>query len=511
MRPIVYLTIWANEDLTNNLFHLCYTDGMFGVQARTLVADTNSNIAMKRCLTVFIILAMLIPYINGCALYEPQKREPDKDLLPQAYSVSPNSWDPGLRWWESFGDAQLNEFIEEALGQNFSLQQSWARLQQARALAVKSGAALYPDLALGAGASWRRHQSAVAGQADEEYSLGLSSSYEIDLWGRIRSERQAALLSADASREDLNAAAMSLSANVATRWIGLISLRLQKQLLRQQLEANQIMQELVELRFRKSLASALDVFQQRQLVEQSRAQLPLVEQAEHQLRDELALLLGRSAFALPLIRAESLKVPEDLPPAGLPAQLLTDRPDIRGALKRLEAADWNVSAARADRLPSINLSADAAYQADDLSRLFDNWILNLAAGMTAPLLDGRRRAAEVRRLQAVVAENLAAYRQTVLNAIREVEDALISEVKLREHLERLEAQLDAAQKALEEARERYRNGLIDYLPVLTQLLAVQNLERTRIQRKADVLTARIDLYRSLGGTWTEELVQRSEQ
>jgi len=446
--------------------------------------------------------------MNGCALYEPNQREPEKRLLPAAFSIAPNQWDPARRWWEAFDDPQLNTLIEEALGHNFSLQQSWARLQQAQALAVRSGATLYPDLTLGAGASSQRSQKTTAETVDR-YSLGLTSSYEVDLWGRIRSGRQAALFSAMASREDLNTAAITLSANVATRWIGIISQRMQKRLVKQQLEANLILQELVELRFRKSLASALDVFQQRQLVEQARAQLPLVEQAERQQLNELALLLGRTPFSLPQIQAQSIEIPDDLPSTGLPVQLLTDRPDIRGAMQRLQAADWNVAAARADRLPHINLSVGAAYQTDELSLLFDNWLIDLAANMTAPLLDGRRRAAEVQRLQAVVTENLAAYRQTILTAIREVEDALVSEVKLREHLKGLEAQLDAAQKALNEARGRYRSGLSDYLPVVTQLLTVQNLERTQIQRRADVLTARVDLYRSLGGTWTDALIQQA--
>jgi multidrug efflux system outer membrane protein len=463
---------------------------------------------MKRCLTGIIFFTTFVSMMNGCALYEPNHREPEKDLFPSAFTTPASQWEPARRWWEAFDDPQLNELIEEALGQNFSLQQSWARLHQAQALAVRSGASLYPDLTLGAGASSERRRTTTT-ETVEHYSLGLSSGYEIDLWGRIRSERQAALLSAMASRQDLNTAAITLSANVATRWIGLISQRMQKKLLMQQLEANQVLQELVELRFRKSLASALDVFQQRQLVEQSRAQLPLVEQAERQLLNELALLLGRTPFSLPQIKAQYIEIPNDLPQTGLPVQLLADRPDIRGAMQRLEAADWNVAAARADRMPQINLSAGAAYQANELSLLFDNWLIDLAASMTAPLFDGRRRAAEVQRLQAVVAENLAAYRQTILTAIREVEDALVSEIKLREHLKGLEAQLDAARKALDEARGRYRNGLSDYLPVVTQLLAVQSLERTQIQRRADVMTARVNLYRSLGGTWTDALIERA--
>ena len=138
--------------------------------------------------------------------------------------------------------------------------------------------------------------------------------------------------------------------------------------------------------------------------------------------------------------------------------------------------------------------------------LFDNWFLNLAADLTAPLFDGQRRVAEVQRRQAIVEENLATYRQTILTAIKEVEDALIREIKLREHINKLEAQLDAAKNALSQAGLRYQNGLNDYLPVITQLVAVQDLERDIIQRKTDLCIARVGLYRALGGTWTESLV-----
>ncbi|MEJ2158694.1 MAG: TolC family protein [Desulfobacteraceae bacterium] len=171
----------------------------------------------------------------------------------------------------------------------------------------------------------------------------------------------------------------------------------------------------------------------------------------------------------------------------------------------MEGSDWDAAAARADRLPALRLTAGAAYQADELNLLFDNWLINLAANISAPLVDGRRRKAEVDRRMAVVEENLAAYRQTVLTAIREVEDALVGEEKLQAHLKGLSEQLSAAQNALNEARSRYRNGLSDYLPVLTQLLTVQNLERTIIQRKAELLVSRVDLYRALGGTWMESL------
>lgn len=450
----------------------------------------------------------------ACTPFAPEKRQAEVGMLPEAYSHQAPASDLLQRWWEIFGDEQLNSLVEEALRTNYSLQQNWARLKQARALSVKSGAGRYPDLALEGSASRGRQHSDSGRTATESdvdrYALGLASTYEIDLWGRIRSGREAAALSAVASREDLNAAAMTLSANVTTRWIGILSQRMQKHLLQRQLKANRTLEELVELRFRKSLASALDVFQQRQVVAQSMAQIPLVERSERQLLNELAVLLGRSPHAVPEIEASVLNIPEHVPDTGLPVQLLTSRPDIQAALRRLEAADWDVAAAKADRLPAIRLSANAAYQADELNLLFDNWLINLAANITAPLVDGRRRKAEVDRLNAVVEEKLAVYRLTILTAMREVEDALVGEVKLRSHLESLNEQLDAAQNALNEARSRYRSGLSDYLPVLTQLLTVQNLERTIIQRKADLLLARVDLHRALGGTWMASLKERPQ-
>jgi NodT family efflux transporter outer membrane factor (OMF) lipoprotein len=253
------------------------------------------------------------------------------------------------------------------------------------------------------------------------------------------------------------------------------------------------------------MVSALDVYQQKQIVESVRAEIPLVEAQEQLLRHELAVLLGKPPRTFLSITREDLPIPTELPDTGLPADLLSARPDLRAAGMRLKAADWQVASARANRLPAISLTARARYGESDMDVLFDNWLLSLAGNLTAPIFDGNRRAAEVDRTMAVADENLAAYRQTVLTAIKEVEDALISESKRREHIKGLEKEADTAQKALVEAGNRYRNGLTDYLPVLTQLLTFQGLERDLIQQKTNLLITRVNLYRALGGTWTESL------
>jgi NodT family efflux transporter outer membrane factor (OMF) lipoprotein len=280
---------------------------------------------------------------------------------------------------------------------------------------------------------------------------------------------------------------------------------MQKSLLEKQLETNKKYQELIELRFSKGIVSALDVYQQRQVVEQVKAQIPLIEAAEQKLLHALAALLGKPPLYPVNITQNRLPMPDKAPDVGIPADLLANRPDVRAAGLRLEVADWQVSVARASRLPAVSIYASASYGSGEIDMVFENWVANLAGNLVAPIFTGKYLSAEVDRTRAVVDERLSSYRNTVLNAIKEVEDALISEEKQREHIKALELQLDAAQKALNEAGARYLKGLNEYLPVLSQIVSVNNLERDMIQKRTALITYRINLYRALGGTWTEEL------
>lgn len=463
---------------------------------------------MKNHVTELISLAVILVLVASCSPFKPRTRQSPAGELPPAFSLYTAESEPANRWWEEFNDPDLNALIIEMLSDNLTLKQAWARLNQVRALAVQAGAALYPDLTGTAGASYTRQRFGNGSWktvSDDNYFLGGVSSYELDLWGRVRSGRKSAFLEASATREDVNAAAMTLAAEVAQRWVNIIAQRMQKRLLEHQLQTNLTFLELIELRFHMAMVSVLDVYQQKQVVEDIKAEIPLVEAREQLLRHELALLLGKLPKTVLNISREELPKPIEIPATGLPADLLSSRPDLRAAGMRLWAADWQVAAARADRLPAISLTAQARYGEADADVLFDNWLLSLAGNLTAPIFDGKRRAAEVDRSLAVVDEKLSAYRQTVLTAIKEVEDALVNETKQREHINGLEKVTATARKALKEAGNRYRKGLNDYLPVLTQLLTVQGLERELIQKHANLLGARISLYRALGGTWTESL------
>lgn len=478
---------------------------------------------MKKCLLSLSVVCVIL-FLGSCSPFTPELRQSPGGELPDAFSLYSTTPDTPSRWWEALNSSELNALITEALSENLSIKQAWARLNQANSIAVQKGADLYPDLyGTMAGSITRQKITTEAGTGtpptlsdtenyvtSEDYSLGLSSSYELDLWGQIRSGRQAALLDATATREDLNTAAISIASQVAETWVNIIAQRIQLRLLDKQLETNQKYLNLIELRFRKGVVSALDVYQQKQVVEQVKAQIPLVEAAEQKLLHILSTLIGKPPLYPINITQETLPLPENTPDIGLPADLLASRPDVRAAGMRLEAADWQVSAARAGRLPSISITASASYGSDELSKIFDNWLANLAGNLLVPIFTGKRLSAEVDRTRAVVDERLLAYRDTVLNAIKEVEDALVSEQKQREHIEALELQLDAAQKAFNEAGARYLKGLNEYLPVLNQIISMNNLERDIIQRKAELIAYRINLHRALGGTWTDKLYQNAD-
>jgi len=460
----------------------------------------------------FIILVLTsILGLASCGLFNPEPLPSVQESLYNKFSQFTTDAAPGKKWWETFNDSELNALIEEAFSNNLNLKQIWARLKQTRAVAVQAGADRYPGLTGSAGTAHSRKRAkngSALTSTSENYSLGLSSSYELDLWGRVRAEQEAAILSAEAGKQDLNAAAITLAAEVTNRWLQIIAQRTQKHLLNEQLKTNQTYLELIELRFRHAMVSALDVYQQQQVIDQVRAQIPLVKAQESKLMNELSVLLGKTPRSPLAISRPDLPKLAPMPSTGIPTDLLENRPDIKAAQLRLQSAGWNVSAARADRLPSLNLSASAIFENEYLDLLLNNWLLSLAANLTAPIFDGNRRAAEVDRTMAMKDENLAAYRQTILTAIREVEDALVTEARQKEHILELKQVIRTSRKALDQATLRYRNGLTDYLPVLTQLLSVQDLERNLITQRATLLTNRISLYRSLGGTWTKNMMRQ---
>lgn len=472
-------------------------------------------------LLFFLITAGIVS--QGCGKLKPERDNEFEKKLPSTFSLSGEKSIEKF-WWKEFGSEELNSLVEEALKENLTLKEAWLRLQQADAVVIKSRADLQPTVNLNADASRKKSLENVIGKKDgkttktrtetvlKEYALGLAASYELDLWGRIRDSHKASTLLASASYADLESAAVTIAASITEDWINICEQRSTLKLLKKQLELNKKQLELIELRQRNGIASALDVYQQKQILAQTEAQIPLAEAEEQATLHRIAILLGKPPRTKLDIKSDTLPEYTVLPATGLMAETLKNRPDLRAARMRIESADWNVASAKADRLPAITLTGSTAFNTDStgsFSTIFENWYLNLAAGLTAPLWDGHRRKAEVMRLKAEADRLLVSYRQQVLEAIKEVEDAILNEKKQYVYLEARLKQAGFSSSSYEEAKERYLRGMNDYLPVLQALESLQNLEREIIQIKAELLMQRVALFRSLGSTWTTEIINEN--
>ncbi|WP_027721072.1 efflux transporter outer membrane subunit [Maridesulfovibrio zosterae] len=463
----------------------------------------------------FISVCLLAMFsLSACSPFKPDPRDGMTMGVPLNYKLySKNSRELG-KWWEAFENRELNKLVEEAVIADFDVRIAWAKLRQLRATAVKSRADLYPKL--DGKASYTDSMSGNDGTEGKKgststdvHKLGLAASYEIDFWGKIEAESASGELDFLVSREDVNTAAMTVASEVVKRWLEIQLQRRKKVILQKQLETNETYLELIELRFRNSLATALDVYQQREAVARTKALIPPVESREQILLHELAHLLGRPAGSVAVLTADFPVMPK-MPGLGIPLDLLANRPDVRAAGLKLQSSDWAVTAARADRLPTVSLSAEAALSSAQLANIFSGWMTSLAASVVGPIFDGFARKAEVERTRAVVDERLLNYKEAVYTAFKEVQDSLVQEKWQREYIKARKNQLEAAKINLSEAGSRYIQGLDDYLPVLNALVSVQTLEISIAEDEMNLFDYRVSLYRALGGSWTDSLVATDE-
>jgi len=326
---------------------------------------------------------------------------------------------------------------------------------------------------------------------------GLVLSWEIDLWGRLSSARRSAGYEILASREELEAAALILTAQVADTYFQIIEQNLQLRLLESQVTSGETLLDLTELRFAYGEASVVDVYQQRQQLASTRAQFPLVRSRLRTLENRLQVQLGNAPAGRGLNLAGDFPQVPGLPFTGIPVDLLQNRPDLRRIYNQLVAVDSLIAEAVADRLPNITLTGTTKFK-DRIAT--EGLLLSLLLEAAAPIIDWDKRSSEVEIREALFREELARYSHAYLTAIEEVENALWQEHHQKELLMALEDQINIAGSNLTETRNRYRQGLTDYLPVLTALQSLQELERDIISKQRELISYRILLYRALGGS-----------
>ncbi|MBU0550552.1 efflux transporter outer membrane subunit [Myxococcota bacterium] len=451
---------------------------------------------------------ILLALAWGCSPHTVKQSRLDLPL-PSALPEPAGAATLASAWWLEI-DPSLEAPIARLLSQSFDLRQTQARLAQLRQVVAQSQSGYWPQVeASGSAARARSYDFFGNDVTGNQYSLSLGAAYEVDLWGRVSAGASAARLDLAAAEADLEAMAMSLVGGFVEGWLSLVEQRAQRALLDAQIEVNAQQLELIMLRFSQGIASGRDVLQQRSLVMSLQSQIPTLEGRIRALENQLRGLLGEGPGALET--PTTLPSTKPLPAVGLPAELIRQRPDVRAAERRLISADHRVSVALADRFPSLRLSFSTGYQAASFGDLLDRWIWNAVGSVAGPLFDGGRRAAEVARTRAVVEERAVALKAAAHQALREISDALALSEAQRRYIEALDLELDNAKALLAESEAAYAEGTTDYLPVLTALRALQQLEQRRLTADREQLTQRVKLYRALGGDWRDRLIKEQSR
>ena len=453
--------------------------------------------------------------LAGCAL-TPDYERPELDL-PEEWVETSDARDSiaNLKWWQIYQDETLSSLIETALEANQNLALAMARMQEVAYLVTVTRAEQFPFLDIFGSAGRGRQSKEINSRAttDNNFAVGASLSFEIDLWRKYARGTEAARADLFASEAAYRSVTISLVGDVASTYLLLRDLDSRLEISRQTAKGREDRLEIIQARFDKGTVPELDVNQaevQLAIAEAAIAQFERqVAQTEHALR----VLLGR--YPGPIPRGEEIDFETWLleVPSGLPSELLERRPDIVDAEQRLVAETARIGVAQAMRFPSLSLTAKVSAVAKDLTDLnmTDAGEWNVFAGILQPIFNSGQLKAQMKAQTARAEQAQHFYVGTIQNAFREVEDSLVGIQTLRREHAARQRQATAAGSALRLSQARYDGGVVDYLEVLDseRTLFDAKLEASSIGREE--LTAFVTLYKALGGGWSEEQEEQAEQ
>jgi len=441
----------------------------------------------------------------------PKTRHPAiKVEIPQQWAAGTTA--PGAvdsLWWSDFGDARLDSLVAEALQNNFDLQTAATRVDAAVAQARIIGAPLSPQLGMDFNASRRKQifvgfpipgAKGVLSSISNSFGVSLDVSWELDLWGRLRADKAAALADAQAAYADLSAAHLSLAAQTAKAWFAAIEARHQVDLAEATVENFRHSYDQVRARYDRGLRPSLDLrlslsnlATAEDLLYQRRLQFENVQR-------QLEVLLGRYPAAALTISDELPAMPEPVP-AGLPLEIVARRPDLVAMERRLAASGARVAQARRALYPRISLTSSTGTLSNEIKDLLngDFLVWSVLGNLLQPLFQGGRLRAGVALARAQSEQALAAYAQSLLNAFAEIESALAAERYLAGRQQALETATEQALAARQLADERYQRGLAELITVLESQRRAFESESQLMAVRRQRLEARVDLYLALGG------------
>lgn len=400
-------------------------------------------------------------------------------------------------WWQRFNDPLLTSLIQEALQANPDIKTAQASLRSARAQRAIAGASLLPGLS--AGATVRN------GDNGESYGLSMDASWEVDIFGANRLASSAAAADVKASQASLEDVKASLAAEVATDYVSLRLAQARLDLSRQSLASRTETAHLIGLKQQAGLASGLEVEQARLSLGQSEAQIPDLENSIAQSQHALATLTGKAPEALNgrlsgngRIPAVALQLADNIP-----ANAIRQRPDIRAAEYKVQAASLRVGEAKANRYPTLNLGGTLSYSSPSLATLLDPASIarSLLASISAPLFDGGKRQQQVEVSSASRDQAVAAYQKAVLVALRDVANAFSTLRSLSQQQPILAKNVQLAQSAEKLAQLSFDAGTADFQNVLDAQRSLLSAQESQLAAQASTAQAVISLYKAVGGAW----------
>ncbi len=474
----------------------------------------------------------LLAFVLGTPLFAAPTVGPDYSRpttpVPAAYrdiSVRGDIWKTAApadavahgSWWQLFGDPTLTDLENRALAANQDLRAAAARVEQARAVAGLARSNYWPQIAAN-GAFTRERTSATVDNVlpdslTNTYRAPLTASWEIDLFGRVRRLSESARADAEASAATFEAVQLAMAADVASTYFTVRAFDRELALLHTTADLRRHALALVNVRLRNGTAADVDVARAETELATAEAAAAELANRRSSAQNALAVLVGEpaSSFALPAATgARSASAPAV--PAGLPADLLERRPDVAAAERALAAANARIGVAKAAFFPAISLTGSAGYASGEIDRLFnaDSRVWSIGPSLYLPIFQGGRNRANLAHSRGAYDEAVATYRQRVLVAFREVQDALTAVQLLAEQSAAQQRALASAQRAENLAQVRYDAGYVSYFEVIDAQRTALNVERAAVQLGAERLNASIALIKSLGGGWKARMLVASK-
>ena len=407
-----------------------------------------------------------------------------------------------MRWWGDFHDPLLSQLIERALQANTSIRSAQAALQQARALRDVKLASALPSVSLSGSA--QRSQTESAG-GNNSFRAGLDARWELDVFGAVRSGISASEADTLASQASLQDVQVSIAAEVALAYIQLRGQQAQLAIARSNLSSQSETLQLTDWRAQAGLITSLEVEQAKAASAQTSAQIPALTTNIAQTRHSLAMLTGQEPLALDTLLSPTQPVPQaaDLSATAIPANALRQRADVRAAEHRIQAALSRVNAAEAARYPGFNLGGSLSLSALTLAGLTNGATLagSVLGSLSVPLFDAGAGKSQVFAQEAALEQARAAYQNTVLTALKEVEDALTSLQGDRQRLQFLQQAATAAANADLLAQNRYSSGLIDFQTVLQTQRTLLSAQDNVASLQAELSSGHVRLIKAMGGGW----------